>query len=602
MKTDRLPVRLAGLALALFLTHAGVRVCAQGAQGVQETPGTSGTPEPGDAPASVERLPLGMNLRMVGPRNRDLVFVDAMKSASEWRYVDEIRTRGGTRGPFSRSVRPPQDDDADDAETGDDTTATARDARAARGSVTPVPEDEHGWPLPEEGRPVAAFLFGDMRGRYPGGTYVCTWEGTGRVDFDRAARVTHREEQRCLVQVQPDRGDVLLTIEESDPADPVRDVHFWMPGFEDAASPFHPLFLERLAPFQVVRFYPWGRCFTSSGDWGARTTLDSARQSGTEGVAVEYMVDLCNELGAEPWFCIPHTASDEYVRGFAEIVRDRLHDDAQVWVEYSNEVWNGIFPQARWARAQARERGIRATQVTAEESARVWRIWREVFGDQADRVVRVASGQLHNPAVARGVVEHVQDEVDAIAIGAYFGVKAEQEGLDRSTTAEELLEAARENMRELVFQRIADHRRMADVLGERRGRPVKLVSYEGGQHLVARRSLGQADRALVLAPGAVSACQSLPAMYDAYRDLLDGARRSGLELFIAYDFVGGRTPADTFGHLEYLNQPLADAPKFRALVADWLDATPSPPPDEGPPEPVSPGDPDGERRGEQGTR
>ena len=32
-----------------------------------------------------------------------------------------------------------------------------------------------------------------------------------------------------------------------------------MPGFENAKSPFHPLFLERLAPFEVLRFMKWQR-------------------------------------------------------------------------------------------------------------------------------------------------------------------------------------------------------------------------------------------------------------------------------------------------------------------------------------------------------
>ena len=44
-------------------------------------------------------------------------------------------------------------------------------------------------------------------------------------------------------------------------------------------------------------------------------------ESDDDGVALEYMIALCNELEADPWFCIPHTATDEYVREFAKQVK-----------------------------------------------------------------------------------------------------------------------------------------------------------------------------------------------------------------------------------------------------------------------------------------
>ena len=297
-----------------------------------------------------------MNLRMVSPRNRELVFVDAMKSASQWRYLDELGERtGGRRQRF------------------------AQERRLRRDGAPTVPTDEHGWPLPEPGRSVASLLFSDMDGHYPKGDYVCTWMGTGRVGFERAARIVESGEGRAVVRVDPARGDVLVRIDESDPADPVRDLRLWMPGFEEASEPFHPLFLERLAPFGVLRFYPWGRCFSAKGDWSRRATRASARQSGTEGVAVEYMVELCNVLEADPWFCMPHLADDEFVRSFAELVRDTLHPDARIYVEYSNEVWNGIFPRpsgcrsaaghAACARCRWRPRRRRATSASGARSS-----------------------------------------------------------------------------------------------------------------------------------------------------------------------------------------------------------------------------------------
>src|SRR5438105_777373 len=84
-----------------------------------------------------------------------------------------------------------------------------------------------------------------------------------------------------------------------DPDDPVRDVHVWMPGFEKADSPFHPLFVERLKPFEALRFMDWQATNNSPvRAWAERATADDARWSTPKGLPVEVLVDLANRLGA----------------------------------------------------------------------------------------------------------------------------------------------------------------------------------------------------------------------------------------------------------------------------------------------------------------
>src|SRR5207249_8596750 len=123
--------------------------------------------------------------------------------------------------------------------------------------------------------------------------------------------------------------------------DTVADIRVWMPGFENAASPFHPLFLERLAPFEAIRFMKWQRTETSpTRSWDQRAKLDDERWSTDAGVPPELMIDLVNAGRANPWFCMPHLADDDYVRRFARLVKERLRPDLKVYVEYSNEVWN----------------------------------------------------------------------------------------------------------------------------------------------------------------------------------------------------------------------------------------------------------------------
>ncbi len=490
------------------------------------------------------KLPIGINLGVMCAMNRELVFVDGMKMATRWFYVDEIEARGrppGIGGPRSHE------------------------------GLLPVPTDAHGWPLPENGRPVMSYLLRDMDGHYPTGTWVCTWEGEGEITFGGPARVTARGDHRLEVNVTSSRRYTTLTVTKVDPEDPVRNIRFLMPGFEEAESPFNPRALERLKPFQVIRFYPWQKPQHATGRWEDRATLETAVQTGGNGVAVEYMVDLCNVLGARPWFTMPHLADDEYVRNFAALVKERLDPELSMYVEFSNEVWNTDFPQTRWALAQARELGIRAPEITAREAARDFRIWHDVFGDEKERAIRVAAGHLHNPFVLQVMVEALGDEVDAIAIGAYFGLKAKDEGFDADTPADEILAAARRNLEGLVMERLRQHRMIANRHGEKIGRHVPVIAYEGGQHIVPRRVLTPGRGGLALSPEAVIAAQKLPAMYDAYRTLLEKSPEAGLELFVAYSFVGGYNASSTFGHLEYLDQPFEQAPKFRALVEDWIE-------------------------------
>lgn len=91
-----------------------------------------------------ERSPVGMNLRPVGPRDREWVFADALALASAWQYVDE---HGYRRRPgHGRGVQ-----------AGEELEEEER-----------VPVGAQGWPLPAEGRAIACALFFDMRElRYP---------------------------------------------------------------------------------------------------------------------------------------------------------------------------------------------------------------------------------------------------------------------------------------------------------------------------------------------------------------------------------------------------------------------------------------------------
>jgi hypothetical protein len=169
---------------------------------------------------------------------------------------------------------------------------------------------------------------------------------------------------------------------------------------------------------------------------------------------------------------------------------------------------------------------------------------------------------LHNPGIAQALCRRLEGEFDAIAVGAYFTVRADRDDVGRDSTAAELMVAARENLDD-VMGRISEHQALAQELSAELGRHIALVTYEGGPSIVAHSPGGGLD------PLATLQCQNMPEMYEAYRYLIEEGARRGLELFIGYDFVGPRTSFDTFSHMQALTDPIDSSPKYRALIEGW---------------------------------
>ncbi|PJF33786.1 MAG: hypothetical protein CUN57_01245, partial [Phototrophicales bacterium] len=145
--------------------------------------------------------------------------------------------------------------------------------------------------------------------------------------------------------------------------------------------------------------------------WSDRKKPTEAFQNDKDGgIALEYMVQLCNELNADPWFCMPHQADDNYVTQFAQYVKDNLHANATIYVEYSNELWNTAsdsgFTQWDWLASQASLRvGFTVNFADNEwfhqwaiEASQDYDILKTIFADdpQGRAIVRVIAGQKEN--------------------------------------------------------------------------------------------------------------------------------------------------------------------------------------------------------------
>jgi hypothetical protein len=478
---------------------------------------------------------LGMNLSGPADWNTELPFVDVFRFARPW--ISQRQGEGWGKGP-------------------------------------PLVLDEHGWVKRlDAGCWADTLLCTIEHGHYPSGLYTVLYDGEGKLDVWGAASVVSRESGRLAIRVDASKGGFFLKLVATDPSSYVRNIRVIMPGFERTyrKQPFHPAFLRRWQGVACLRFMDWMETNGSKiRHWSERPTPQDATFSG-KGVALEAMIDLCNRENADPWFCMPHLADDDYVRNFAMMVNQRLAADRKVYVEYSNEVWNGMFPQCKYAS----DAGIKlrfadkpweaAWRYTAFRSVQIFKIWDSVLGRQ--RLVRVLPSQAANPYVSERIVEFQEayKHADALAIAPYltFCVPAQandRKALTATTVSKWTMEQALDYMEQKALPEslrwIREQKKVANKYG------LKLVAYEGGQHMVGVGG-GENNEAMTRLFQTANRQPRMGAIYQRY---FDGWTTAGGDLFCYFASTSKWSKWGSWGIVEWFDEDGAKSPKFMATM------------------------------------
>jgi hypothetical protein len=416
--------------------------------------------------------------------------------------------------------------------------------------TTGLPLDADGWPLEVREGQVAHTVLARMGGHYPAGDYTLSWEGQGRIALSGDASGTFTSSP-TKVRVSPTSAGIDLKITLSAAANPVRNVRLVMPGLEGAT--FHPAFLDMLWPFSVLRFMDWGKTNDSRVTaWAERTR--PTHRSQVKGVAYELMAELCNAVGADAWVCVPHRAQPAFTVEMAKLFREKLDPALKVYLEYSNEVWNGGFG------ANAYLEGLSSTENVRQTYARVatshFRAWESGWGGR-ERLVRVLAGQAGNVDVLRQILTAAgPGACDAIASAPYFGGSLGKDATVATWSTDRVIQACLDDLPRWRDS-MAAHKALADEHG------VAHVAYEGGQHLAAVGTLTE-NAALV---AKLAAANREPRMEQVYAAYLDHWRASGSGLFVHFNDVFPASKWGTWGMLEYQSQSLGLAPKARAIAS-----------------------------------
>lgn len=452
--------------------------------------------------------------------------------------------------------------------------------------------------------------------RYPAGQYLVRFRGEGTIAFENAAiklptavAAPANGTGEFLITVTPTMGKITLKISATNPLNYLRDIEIIMPGGICEKNPFvhvtsalscvgtrylpfatytqsllfNPVFLDKIRNYSVLRFMDWMKTNDEpSTGWAQRTTTAHRvwnRKDSASGVPVEIMVALANRVDAHPWFNLPHGTDDTYATNFAQIVKERLYLGLGVYAEHSNEIWNALFPQSAYGKTQGIALGLDLNENNAGlkyhalRSRAIGNVFADALG--AARVVTVLGAQATNTFTATVGLDHLETTfgasargIDAVAIAPYFPVTAGTTGAcDHVTSpaADCLINPAmdldafftRLNTVTLPFAKanMQLYRTMATLRG------VKLVSYEGGQHMVGIAAAVDND---LLTDRFLTANRD-SRIKDVYTTYLNDWRNFGGDLFVHYSDTLKPDKFGAWGSLEYITQPRVDAPKFDAL-------------------------------------
>ena len=126
-----------------------------------------------------------------------------------------------------------------------------------------------------------------------------------------------------------------------------------------------------------------------ASSWNSRSTPATFHWGGYNGVPYEAQIQLSNELKEDLWINVPHLADDDYVRNLAQLVQQRLTPGLRVWVEYSNEVWNGTFRRL-------------LTRTTCCGPNTALGASAEAYGRRSAEIFDIFSSQIANPSSSAG--------------------------------------------------------------------------------------------------------------------------------------------------------------------------------------------------------
>jgi hypothetical protein len=488
-------------------------------------------------------------------------------------------------------------------------------------------------------------------GRLPTGRYTLLFDGAGNMTIDGASNV-NTQAGRIEFDLNNTSQNITINILSTTLGNHIRNMRMLPPGgvcsgderrFCNASTPcgtagtcqlftdpevaaaqlFHPNFLANTEPYRLIRFMDWMETNSSPiQEFADYPTLTSAFW---HRVPTEVMAELGNRLSSDIWVNIPHLASDAFVDEFATRLRDNFRADRKIFVEYSNENWNGIFRQnleiprrfcpdhpdlindclqdripdndipcetdpannffnlPEPAASACFQALVRAW---GDRSVEIFDRFDAVFGASArDRVVRVIASQAAQADLSRQVLVGGDNRptsppvvpanrTDAFAIAPYFGTEycTPSDGVnpDNFPGVYANLDSFMADVQTRALPRAIGFMTSSRSMLQNNfgGLGIRMIAYEGGQHLAGIGGFQNNATCNSI----FDAANADPRMGPLYTSYLDAWMDNGDEFAHFYN-VGRWGRFGRWGALEHQDQDPATSPKFMAIMG-FIDDNP----------------------------
>ncbi len=178
----------------------------------------------------------------------------------------------------------------------------------------------------------------------------------------------------------------------------VKNIRLMRPGYQhNNPQIFRTKFLNTLSQFSALRYMNVlnsnnsNLLYPAVQSWSDRSLTTNARY--TKGMPWENVIALGNYTGRDLWINIPVDADSNYIAQLATLMNNKLRNDVNIYLEYSNEVWNGSFSQYQYnydaVLQSAEDADIRAStqfddrrraRRVAKQIIRAGKIFESVFG------------------------------------------------------------------------------------------------------------------------------------------------------------------------------------------------------------------------------
>jgi hypothetical protein len=289
-----------------------------------------------------------------------------------------------------------------------------------------------GWPTEDFGMVIATNSI-DMGGKYllyaKGNAQVSLTDCSGYITNQTYDATTNT--MTAILNIREGEEQMFLSFRNTT-GPGLKDIALLQPGYDlSSKSNISKVMLAHLSRFDIIRFMDWtGTNNNPETNWDDTTPVDWPQYAPRRNPwqTIPFIVNEINKPIAV-WINIPHNATDDYILNVARVMFSDLNPTNNIYVEYSNEVWNWQFRQATDNLYAANysvlhdgdphhlnydncsNPGYWAWRRTAYQIKHISDLFKTIFGDENvgpwKRVRPILSGQVSYPFVIENGLEYI---------------------------------------------------------------------------------------------------------------------------------------------------------------------------------------------------